>query len=466
MANNFPNTFAAAYPSAALADLDANFAQLCAASTSTVSLAGAALVGFIQSGTGAVATDSQAKQREMPISPEDFGCVLDGVTDDTAAWLKCRTASDSTGRPIRFPYKKTMLTDSFTIAAGGIVPPGIDLNGSTIKPIASATGVFVTIQNPHTDEPTFYFRGGIIDANSICTIPLKINGSQQCDYGPLQCKGGTSHGIQLAGASGYGIYGNKFSLLQSTGNGGAGFDLKSTGAAYYIGANDWSGLVSLNNTSYGIDADYASADFHSAWIEGNGAVGVNIDHSLHLAFHGGHNESNNSPDASFAGTSNSKGVAVLQMRTLGTITGFTSAASTGNIFLPATAVSGTPAFSFDGTNLLLTGGVSLAGGLALDGLTVIDNFIRFKSSAIGSLGLASTGYLQLDPTKVQLRAQKPLAIAAAAVSQATGELGLGNATQTTVGSAGGASALPATPTGYLKIYIGTTQYVIPYYAQA
>ena len=37
-------------------------------------------------------------------------------------------------------------------------------------------------------------------------------------------------------------------------------------------------------------------------------------------------------------------------------------------------------------------------------------------------------------------------------------------TATTVGAAGGASALPATPTGYLKIDIGGTGYKVPYYA--
>ena len=34
---------------------------------------GASLVGFIQSGTGAVATTAQAKLREAPVTPEDFG---------------------------------------------------------------------------------------------------------------------------------------------------------------------------------------------------------------------------------------------------------------------------------------------------------------------------------------------------------------------------------------------------------
>lgn len=37
-------------------------------------------------------------------------------------------------------------------------------------------------------------------------------------------------------------------------------------------------------------------------------------------------------------------------------------------------------------------------------------------------------------------------------------------TQTTVGAAGGATALPATPTGYMKVIIDNTEYEIPFYA--
>jgi hypothetical protein len=37
-------------------------------------------------------------------------------------------------------------------------------------------------------------------------------------------------------------------------------------------------------------------------------------------------------------------------------------------------------------------------------------------------------------------------------------------TQTTVGAAGGATALPATPTGYLKLSINGTVFAVPYYA--
>jgi hypothetical protein len=39
-------------------------------------------------------------------------------------------------------------------------------------------------------------------------------------------------------------------------------------------------------------------------------------------------------------------------------------------------------------------------------------------------------------------------------------------TQTTVGAAGGATALPATPTGYLQVSVSGTVVIIPYYARA
>jgi hypothetical protein len=39
-------------------------------------------------------------------------------------------------------------------------------------------------------------------------------------------------------------------------------------------------------------------------------------------------------------------------------------------------------------------------------------------------------------------------------------------TQTTVGAAGGASALPATPKGYLDLTIGGVEYVVPFYLKS
>ena len=51
-------------------------------------------------------------------------------------------------------------------------------------------------------------------------------------------------------------------------------------------------------------------------------------------------------------------------------------------------------------------------------------------------------------------------------TQGTGTIDFNTPTQTTIGSAGGASALPGQPTGYLKIKIAGTLRVIPFYDQA
>lgn len=56
--------------------------------------------------------------------------------------------------------------------------------------------------------------------------------------------------------------------------------------------------------------------------------------------------------------------------------------------------------------------------------------------------------------------------ATGAASGSAGTVTFGTSTQTTVGAAGGASALPATPTGFLRFYIGTSEKVLPYYDQA
>lgn len=45
----------------------------------------------------------------------------------------------------------------------------------------------------------------------------------------------------------------------------------------------------------------------------------------------------------------------------------------------------------------------------------------------------------------------------------SGTVSIGSATQSTVGGAGGASALPATPAGYLRFFVGTTERVMPFY---
>jgi len=76
-------------------------------------------------------------------------------------------------------------------------------------------------------------------------------------------------------------------------------------------------------------------------------------------------------------------------------------------------------------------------------------------------GGTEQGYLDGSGNAVMKRLR-----ATAAGAGVASTVTFGNETQATVGAAGGASALPATPTGYLRFFVGTTEYVIPYYAQA
>ena len=54
--------------------------------------------------------------------------------------------------------------------------------------------------------------------------------------------------------------------------------------------------------------------------------------------------------------------------------------------------------------------------------------------------------------------------AAAAGTAAAGQIAWGATTQTSVGAAGGATALPATPTGYIIVNVAGTNRIIPFYA--
>ena len=60
-------------------------------------------------------------------------------------------------------------------------------------------------------------------------------------------------------------------------------------------------------------------------------------------------------------------------------------------------------------------------------------------------------------------AQDTVVVSAPAPKVGPGQVGIGSGTATTVGAAGGASALPATPLGYRIENIGGTQVKVPYY---
>lgn len=82
--------------------------------TSLAASSGSSLIGFIQGGTGAVATTVQAKLRQL-ISVKDFGAVGDDTHDDTANIQAAIDYANTNGGDVYFPAGTYKITNTLTI---------------------------------------------------------------------------------------------------------------------------------------------------------------------------------------------------------------------------------------------------------------------------------------------------------------------------------------------------------------
>lgn len=115
---------------------------------------GSSLIGFIQSGTGAVAESVQDKLRQT-VSVKDFGAVGDGVTDDTVEIQAAFTALSSNGS-LYFPPGHYIVSESISTSATQI----------------SVYGEFAKIEQTGTFKKTFEFT----DADQISVHGLHFLG--------------------------------------------------------------------------------------------------------------------------------------------------------------------------------------------------------------------------------------------------------------------------------------------------
>ena len=121
----------------------------------------AALVGYQPAGSGAVATNVQAKLRET-VSVKDFGAVGDGVTDDTAAFQAAVDAVQANvfGGTVFIPvgsYKITStvnLDRSVDITRGRVSFSGADTNSTRI--VSTHAGAVFSIKNGATTSGVSY----------------------------------------------------------------------------------------------------------------------------------------------------------------------------------------------------------------------------------------------------------------------------------------------------------------------
>jgi len=153
---------------------------------------GASLVGYLQGGTGAVATTVQAKLREN-VSVKDFGAIGDGVTDDTAA-IQAAIAS---GSSLFFPFGTyltgTLATTSAPVSISGQhgIRPTIKLKPSVnahLFDIRTTTGVS--------------FADVILDGNK---ANQTVGAVSRCLY-LLDCHSIHLHNVEVMNAADHGVH--------------------------------------------------------------------------------------------------------------------------------------------------------------------------------------------------------------------------------------------------------------------
>lgn len=113
---------------------------------------GSAFVGFMQSGTGAVARTVQAKLRET-VSVKDFGAVGDGVTDDTVAFNDAL----ATGKQVDVPDGTYLANVVVSTSTFNIVGSG--MGRTIIKPYNTSLPAFKNMADP--GSANFWLRSSI-----------------------------------------------------------------------------------------------------------------------------------------------------------------------------------------------------------------------------------------------------------------------------------------------------------------
>ena len=119
---------------------------------------GSSLVGFIQSGTGAVARTVQAALSDT-VSVSDFGAVGDGTTDDTAAFVNALAASDTVfgvqGKTYLINSQVTVGSNKRLVGNGATLKSAVGItmllfsgNGSVLRDwVVNANGGLYTVRN-------------------------------------------------------------------------------------------------------------------------------------------------------------------------------------------------------------------------------------------------------------------------------------------------------------------------------
>lgn len=540
-----------AYTATAENDASANMAALAASS-------GASLVGFLQSGSGAVARTLQSKTREI-VSVTDYGATGDGSTNDTAAFAAALAAADRVYIPapsvsyrvssITVGEGKELITDGFATvlhqvsgtAVGTriieVVGSNVVIGDMTVKGnIATDTneqnhGVFIqsnasagnlsniTIGDIYgqdirgdvlyigatTGYLTTYVRFGRISGSNILRNVVSVVGAAYVTGDAAISSGATGlwaldiepntvtcHDIHVGyvrGAamgcvpplSANAVYNISIGMADldpsfapdST----PGYSLRDVQNALYL----------RNTKSFKIGYLKAKDHTHHAikyiWNVGEqrgegieiGYLDVNnvgasestyntcilASAVNYITIRDGRVTHNAAGDSVIMGDSSGSTftrAVIDRMVVDGRVASYISQGRFTNIIV--NSVAATSAFFQCNDSTVMDSDITVP---TLINFSSRNTFVNVKATC----STAYYGSSVADTTRINCNFGGNvvgLATQRASTTTLSGEIGYSSTTSTTVGAAGGASALPATPSGYITVNIGGTDRKVPYYA--
>lgn len=443
-------------------------------------------VSFTPSGTGAVATTLQAKHREV-MSAKDFGATGDGSTDDTTAMQAAITAAAAADKVLFIPTGTYKITDTLNIPnqtqivgehqtmgfLGGTI---IDFQPASAKSLFVPSGLPATLKDGYLIEG-LYLKGNAANSTGNSIYAIDVDNITKSVFRNIRIAGFRT-GIRCEAT-----INNRFEFVMISTcyiqcvlyDGGfattdvweqcyisnAPIGVQTSGASLGI---RWKNCIFETLDTYGVNlvkevyswsfTDCYTEDVPSANVATNamfrvGYDGTTLPTTPQLTISGGYYGGRNA-----GGIGSLLDVDYTDGVTLG---GFIAARYTNVVKTTAnTQTNQIVANSWTAlaVSSMVTDATKVTGFYpigAVNSGTRNAQTMNMTTAAIDNL----TAVTQVDAGRLLLNTTA-IAVGAGVVSH-------GNTVATTVGGAGGASALPATPLGYLVSYIGTQQIKIPYY---